>query len=182
MKLSIAAAVTLFFASSHAASDSHKTPLYKNRHASVDARVADLLSRMTIEEKTSQLLQGDIANWMDEKTGAFNESGLIWSMDKRGGSFYVGRPVSQQWIAENIKKAQDYLVKNTTLGIPSFSQTEGIHGFLQGGATIFNSPIGYACSFNRNLIRKMGAAIAKEGRALGVNQMLAPLGDLAREL
>lgn len=182
MKLSIVAASMLLIAIGDATIDSKKTPIYKNPHASVDARVADLLSRMTIQDKTSQLVQGDMGNWMDQDTGAFNATGLEWSMATRGGSFYVGKPVPQQWIAENIKKAQDYLVHNTTLGIPAFTQTEGIHGFLLGGATIFNSPLAFACSFNRDLINKMGAAIAQEGRALGVNQMLAPLGDLAREL
>jgi beta-glucosidase len=182
MKLSIAAATALLVAIGDAATDSQKTPVYKNPKASVEARVADLLSRMTIEDKTSQLVQGDITNWMNPTTGAFNATGLKWNMDTRSGSFYVGYPVAQQWIAENIKKAQDYLVHNTTLGIPSYTQTEGIHGFLLGGATIFNSPLAYACSFNRDLINKMGAAIAQESRALGVNQLLAPLGDLAREL
>ncbi|KFY72626.1 hypothetical protein V499_07249 [Pseudogymnoascus sp. VKM F-103] len=183
MKLSIAAATALLFAISEAAADvSSKTPLYKNPKAKVDDRVADLLKRMTIEDKTSQLVQGDIRNWLDTDTGAFNKTGLEWSMATRSGSFYVGVPVDQQWIAENIKKAQDYLVHNTTLGIPSFTQTEGIHGFLIGGATIFNSPIAYACSFNRDLIRKMGKVIAQESAALGVNQIFAPLADLAREL
>ncbi|KAL5348662.1 hypothetical protein ACLOAV_006079 [Pseudogymnoascus australis] len=137
---------------------------------------------MTIEDKTSQLVQGDIRNWLDTETGAFNKTGLEWSMATRSGSFYVGVPVDQQWIAKNIKIAQDYLVHNTTLGIPAFTQTEGIHGFLIEGATIFNSPIAYACSFNRDLIRKMGKAIALESAALGVNQVFAPLADLAREL
>src|SRR5258706_401135 len=49
-------------------------------------------------------------------------------------------------------------------------------------ATIFNSPIGQACSWNPKLVQKMGAAIAQEALALGVNQIFAPLGDLAREL
>jgi beta-glucosidase len=73
-------------------------------------------------------------------------------------------------------------MKNTTLGIPALVQSEGIHGFLIPNATIFNSPIGYACSWNPDLIKKMGAAIAQEALALGVNQIFAPLGDLAREL
>lgn len=187
MKLSIAAVSALLFAVSEAAADttsasSSKNPVYKNPKANVDARVADLLKRMTLEDKTSQLVQGDIRNWLDIETGDFNKTGLEWSMATRSGSFYVGVPVEQQWIAENIKVAQDYLVHNTTLGIPAFTQTEGIHGFLIGGATIFNSPIAYACSFNRDLIKKMGKAIAIESAALGVNQIFAPLADLAREL
>ncbi|RDW77702.1 glycoside hydrolase family 3 protein [Coleophoma cylindrospora] len=91
-------------------------------------------------------------------------------------------PVPQQWIAEGIKTAQDYLLYNTSLGIPALVQTEGIHGFLIGNATIFNSPIAHACSWNPALVEKMGVAIAQEAAALGVNQIFGPLGDLAREL
>jgi beta-glucosidase len=109
-----------------------KNAVYKNPKASVDARVADLLSRMTIEEKTSQLVQGDVRNWMDESTGAFNETGLAWSTASRGGSFYVGIAVPQQWISKAVLKAQEYIQKETYLGIPAFVQTEGIHGFLTG--------------------------------------------------
>ncbi|TAQ90308.1 hypothetical protein B7494_g1361 [Chlorociboria aeruginascens] len=158
------------------------SPVYKNASASVDARVSDLLSRMTIQDKTAQLIQGDISNWINTTTNAFNASGLVWNMDTRTGQFYVGYPVAQQWIAEGVKIAQDYLMHNTTLGIPALVQSEGIHGFLIGNATIFNSPIAYACSWNPDLVNKMGAAIAQEALALGVNQLFAPLGDLAREL
>ena len=103
-------------------------------------------------------------------------------METRAGQFYVGYPVPQSWISEGVKKAQDYLIYNTTLGIPALVQTEGIHGFLIGNATIFNSPIGYACSWDPELIENMGGVIAQEARALSVNQLFAPLADLAREL
>ncbi|KAL1952813.1 hypothetical protein VTO42DRAFT_4132 [Malbranchea cinnamomea] len=158
------------------------SPLYKDPTASIDDRVADLLSRMTIQEKAAQLVQGDLANWINTTTNEFNYTGLVETMKTRASGFYVGHPVPQLWIAEGVRKAQEYLVENTTLGIPAFVQTEGIHGFLIGNATIFNSPIAYACSFNRDLVRKMAAAIAQESLALGVNQIFAPVVDLAREL
>ncbi|KAF4630127.1 hypothetical protein G7Y89_g8016 [Cudoniella acicularis] len=164
------------------ATSATSSPIYKNPLASVDDRVADLLSRMTLEDKTSQLIQGDISNWINMTDNTFNATGLAWNMATRAGQFYVGYPVPQQWIAEGTKIGQDYLVHNTTLGIPALVQSEGIHGFLIGNATIFNSPIAYACSWNPALVQKMGAAIAQESLALGVNQLFAPLGDLAREL
>jgi beta-glucosidase len=160
----------------------HGKPTYKNSHASVEDRVADLLSRMTIEDKMAQLMQGDITNWMNATDNSFNASGLAASMEMKAGAFYVGYPVPQSWIAENVKKGQEYLLHKTKLGIPAFVQSEGIHGFLIGNATIFNSPIGYACSFNTALVRKMAGIIAREALALGVNQLFAPLADLAREL
>jgi beta-glucosidase len=158
------------------------TPLYKNPSASIDDRVADLLSRMTIEDKASQLIQGDISNWVNTTTNVFNATGLEWNMATRASQFYVGYPVPWGWLSNGIKIGQDYLLHNTTLGIPAFVQSEGIHGFLIGNATIFNSPIGFACSWNPVLVQKMSAVIAQEATALGVNQLLAPLGDLAREL
>ena len=163
-------------------STNSSTPIYKDSSAAIESRVNDLLSRMTIEDKTAQLMQGDISNWINTTTNAFNYSGLVENMAQKAGQFYVGYPVPQQWIAEGVKMASDYILQNTTLGIPAFVQTEGIHGFLIGNATIFNSPIAYACSWNRSAIQSMAAAIGQESLALGVNQLFAPLSDLAREL
>lgn len=155
---------------------------YKNPSAPVDDRISDLLSRMTIEEKTSQLIQGDISNWINTTTNAFNSSGLEWNFNVRAGQFYVGYAMPPEWISAGIKRAQDYLMHNTSLGIPALVQTEGIHGVLYGNATIFNSPIAYACSWNPELVHEMAVAIAKESQALGINQLFAPVVDLAREL
>ncbi|KAL2820541.1 glycoside hydrolase superfamily [Aspergillus cavernicola] len=158
------------------------SPLYKDPNAPIEDRVSDLLGRMTIEDKMGQLIQGDITNWMDADTGEFNYTGLEENMREKAGMFYVGYPVPWDWIATNVKRGQDYLLENTTLGIPALVQTEGIHGFLIGNATIFNSPIAYGCSFNRELVYKMARVIAQESLALGVNQLFAPVVDLAREL
>ncbi|KAI0408407.1 glycoside hydrolase family 3 protein [Xylaria palmicola] len=158
------------------------TPVYKDAHAPVESRVADLLSRMTIEEKTSQIVQGDLRNWLNITDFSHNQTGLEFNMEYRGGQFYVGVPIPWDKLSEGIKKGQDYIMEKTRLGIPAFAQSEGIHGFLIPNATIFNSPIAYACSFNLDLIEKMGKAIAQESRALGVNQIFGPVVDLAREL
>jgi beta-glucosidase len=135
---------------------------YKDPTAPIDDRVSDLLSRMTIEEKTSQLIQGDISNWINTTTNAFNKTGLEWNFEKRGGQFYVGYPIEQSWVSNGIKIAQDYLLHNTTLGIPALVQTEGIHGLLVGNATIFNSPIAHSCSWDPELVHEMGVVIGKE--------------------
>ncbi|KAK3945551.1 putative beta protein [Diplogelasinospora grovesii] len=182
MKSIISASCLLAAAAVSAASGGNRTAVYKNPNASVDDRIADLLKRMTIEDKAAQLVQGDISNWINTTDGSFNASGLVWNMQYRASSFYVGYPTSWSVINDGVRIAQDYLMHNTTLGIPALVQTEGIHGFLMPNATIFNSPIGYACSFNPALVQKMAEAIGQEARALGVNQLFAPLGDLAREL
>ncbi|KAJ4420265.1 hypothetical protein N0V82_004476 [Gnomoniopsis sp. IMI 355080] len=158
------------------------TPVYKNPNATIDDRVSDLLGRMTIQDKAAQLVQGDISNWLNTTDGSFNVSGLEFNMEYRASSFYVGYPVNWTTLSSNIKIGQDYLTQNTTLGIPAWVQSEGIHGFLIPNATIFNSPIAQACSWNPDLVSQMGEAIAQEAAALGVNNLFAPLGDLAREL
>lgn len=155
---------------------------YKDASASVDARVSDLLSRMTIEEKTAQLIQGDITNWINATSNAFNSTGLAWNFKARAGQFYVGYAMPPEWISAGIKIAQDYLVHNTTLGIPALTQTEGIHGLLVGNATLFNSPLAFACSWDPELVHEMAVVIARESQAFGINQLFAPVVDLAREL
>lgn len=70
--------------------------IYKDASQSIEARVQDLLSRMTIEEKAAQMMQGDLSNWLDYITGAFNESGLIFNMASRAGQFYVSILI-QRW-------------------------------------------------------------------------------------
>jgi len=156
---------------------------YKDASASVEERLADLLSRMTIEEKTAQLIQGDVSNWINTTTNAFNASGLSWNMAHRAGQIFVGYPVEQQsWISDGVQKGQGYLMQNSTLGIPAFVQNEGIHGLSIGNATIFNSPIAQACSWDPELVGSMAKVVARESNALGINQIFAPLADLAREL
>ena len=159
----------------------NSTAPYKNPALSVQERVADLLPRMTIQDKTSQLIQGDIRNWLNAD-GSFNYSGLEFNMQQRAGMFYVGTIGNWEQLKTNVKRGQDYLMQNTTLGIPALVQTEGIHGLLIPNATLFNSPIAYACSFNPDLIEQMATVIGTESAALGVSQIFAPLGDLAREL
>ncbi|KAJ5512674.1 Glycoside hydrolase superfamily [Penicillium fimorum] len=158
-----------------------KTPLYKDPKASVENRVKDLMGRMTIEDKMSQLIQGDLSNWMNTTSGEFNYTGLVTNMEQKAGMFYAGQDVPWEWLSENIKRAQDYLAQNTTLGIPALVQSEGIHGFMIGNATIFNSPIGFGCSWNTDLVESMAEIIGQEAKALGVNQLFAPVVDLARE-
>lgn len=143
-------------------------PLYKNTNATIDDRVSDLLGRMTIQDKAAQLVQGDISNWLNTTDGSFNASGLAFNMEYRASSFYVGYPLNWTTLSSNIQIGQDYLTQNTTLGIPAWVQSEGIHGFLIPNATIFNSPIAQGASWNPDLVGKMGEAIAQEAAALGV--------------
>ncbi|KAI1490778.1 glycoside hydrolase superfamily [Biscogniauxia mediterranea] len=182
MKLSTVRLLAVLATLTRHGSCQNGTAVYKDPGAPVESRVADLLSRMTIEDKAAQLVQGDLRNWLNTSDGTFNTSGLEWSMGSRAGLFYVGIAIPWEMLSNGIKVGQEYLTRNTTLGIPAWVQSEGIHGFLIPNATIFNSPLAQACSFNPGLVEKMAKAIAQEAKALGVNQIFGPLADLAREL
>ncbi|KAH7157603.1 family 3 glycoside hydrolase [Dactylonectria estremocensis] len=178
MKLSL-----LFSAAALAGlSQAAKKPVYKDKNASIDDRVADLLKRMTVKDKVAQLIQGDMTNYLNITDGTVNKTGLKWNMEYRANSVWTGLYTEMETIQKAAKLAQDYLADETELGIPTFVQSEGLHGFLALNATIFNSPIGIGCSFNPELVEKMGNIIATEALALGVNQLFSPQVDLAREL
>lgn len=92
------------------------TPTYKNPNATVDARVADLLSRMTNQEKAAKLIQGTSTSFTNLTTGAINETGLEWTLTERSHSVWVGlntTPLIQKRAAE---LAQGWLKNNTELG------------------------------------------------------------------
>ncbi|KAJ7210628.1 glycoside hydrolase family 3 protein [Mycena haematopus] len=161
-------------------------PIYKNPTASIEARVADLLPRMTIEEKVSQIIQGDLDGWMSlddplDDTKTFNQTGLEQMVQLKGGSIWAGYQVPWDKFVFGVTVGQKYMMENTTLGIPALFQSEGLHGFTNNGTT-FPSPIGLAASFDTALISQVAGIIATEAEGLGVSQIFAPVLDLSREL
>ncbi|KAF8169053.1 glycoside hydrolase [Mycena galopus ATCC 62051] len=164
-------------------------PIYKDPTASIEARVADLLPRMTIEEKLRWTIvlftklvcsiQGDLDGWMSlddplDDTLTFNQTGLV-------GSIWAGYLMPWDKFVFGVTVGQKYMMENTTLGIPALFQSEGVHGFTNNGTT-FPSPIGLAASFDTALISQVAGVIATEAEGLGVSQIFAPVLDLSREL
>ena len=92
------------------------TPIYKNPNATVDVRVADLLDRMSIKEKTSQLIQGDVRSYLNLTDGRFNESGLEWTMTDRGHAVWTGLYTTPEIVNKAARIAQDYQMNQTELG------------------------------------------------------------------
>ncbi|KAF9461447.1 glycoside hydrolase superfamily [Collybia nuda] len=171
---------------SRAVNKDGSAPTYKNPKASIEARVNDLLPRMSLEEKVAQLIQGDLNGWMDlrdplDNTLTYNQTGLQEMMRLKGGSIWGGYLVPWEKFVFAVNVGQKYLMENTTLGIPALIQSEGLHGFTNNG-TIFPSPIGLAASFDTDLISKVAGVTSAEAEGLGINHIFAPVLDLAREL
>lgn len=145
--------------------------LYKNRTASEEERVNDLLSRMTVDEKLAQLYMHqdplEISKMIEE--GTYPEEGISATNANRN------TPV------EVFNKIQKYQVENTRLGIPILVTGESIHGVMYPGTTVFPQCIGLASTFNTGLVEKIADVCGAEARAVGIRQTFAPDLDLARE-
>lgn len=149
-----------------------KKPLYKDSKAPIEARVNDLLGRMTLHEKVQQLQNNSVNNPKEfaEKYGNVSP-GTVHEM---GGTAYEA--------ALLYTAMQKYLADSTRLGIPALTTVEGINGVLQNGSTIFPQAIAQGSTFNPALIERMTGAIAEEARAMGIVQLLSPVLDIARDL
>ncbi|NNE98367.1 MAG: glycosyl hydrolase [Pyrinomonadaceae bacterium] len=154
---------------------------YKNSRVSVDVRVKDLLGRMTLKEKVSQMNMLSLSKLDLDKNGKVSRE----SLDALFKGVSIGTLESPFIGVDEISRlseaADDYLRNNTRLGIPAIQIAECLHGQLAFGATIFPQTIAQGSTWNPDLIKKMGAVIAQEASLSGVDQALSPIFDLARD-
>lgn len=146
-------------------------PLYLDKNASIDDRVEDLLSQMTLQEKILQLQNRGLGNPNDYNNVFGGHSiGTVHEMNKTAEECEV-----------LIDSLNSYMSR-TRLGIPAITCVEGIQGILQNGCTSFPHALAQGSTFNPDLIYQMSEACASEARAIGLRQVLSPVLDIAREL
>jgi beta-glucosidase len=168
------------------------TPVYRDANASTDARVADLLARMTIEEKVAQL-QGiwNRKREIQDAQGRFdptNAPALIGhgigevsrpsEIAAPAGGPPTRSPRDQVLFANAVQK---WLIEQTRLGIPALFHEEALHGLTAVRGTHFPVPIGLASTWDPALLERIMAVAAKEARARGVTHVLSPVVDLGRD-
>ena len=167
--------------------------VYEDPSAGVEARVADLLSQMTLEEKTCQLatLYGSgrvlkdaqpTAAWKNEiwKDGIGNIDEELNGVGKMYAThFDLIYPFSNHVAAVNA--IQKWFVEETRLGIPVDFSNEGIHGLNHTKATPFPAPIGIGATWSRALVRRAGEIVGEEARLIGYSNVYAPILDVARD-
>ncbi len=171
----------LIFTSCSAQKISKQTTPYKDSNLPVETRVNDLLNRMTLEEKISQMNMLSLSKLKLDKKGKVSQESLD-SLFNGGSIGTLESPfIGVDEISKLSEAADNYLRKNTRLGIPAIQIAECLHGQLAFGATIFPQTIAQGSTWNPELIEKMGAAIAQEASLSGVDQALSPLFDLARD-
>ncbi|MDT8369788.1 MAG: glycoside hydrolase family 3 N-terminal domain-containing protein [Longimicrobiales bacterium] len=156
-----------------------RAQLYRDASAPVEERVADLLARMTLEEKFWQLYMspGSLDDPDDRyPAGAF---GLQIEVAEGEGVEEVGAAEAARLHAERINAIQRYFVEETRLGIPMIAFDEALHGLTRDGATAFPQALGLAATFDTALVGGVARAIAAETRSRGVRQALSPVVNLA---
>ncbi len=154
---------------------------YKNAELSMQQRVDDLLSRMTLDEKINQMSMLSLRKLKTDKDGMITERSLKRLFDGQSTGCLESPFIGVEEIARYSEAADKYLRENTRLGIPAIQIAECLHGQLAFGATIFPQAIAQGSTWNTELIKKMGEVIAKEASSSGVDQALSPLFDLARD-
>jgi beta-glucosidase len=154
---------------------------YKDKTLTIERRVQDLLSRMTVEEKIRQLdmywgkevatMKGhEAASWDPQKTAAM--LGVAGA-----GSVHDLYPLTAD-VANDIQR---YAMEKTRLGIPVLFIEEGLHGYSGLGSTSFPIPLQLSGAWDTVLLHDVGRAIATETRAHGVDMLLAPVLCLPRD-
>mmetsp|Transcript_35901 Transcript_35901/g.101055 ORF Transcript_35901/g.101055 Transcript_35901/m.101055 type:complete len:755 (-) Transcript_35901:72-2336(-) len=141
------------------------------------ARIDDLISRMTPEEKAGQLTcLGDVyriaAFGINPEDAKFTPEGIAQAVrEGRCGCLFNGIGV------ERGVELQRMAVEESRLGIPLIFAADVIHGLL----TVFPIPLGEAASFEPELARRTARATAEEATALGIHWTFAPMVDVARD-
>ena len=167
-----------------------KMDLYENPKAPLEERVQDLLSQMTLEEKSCQMAtlygSGRVLkdalpqdNWKTEvwKDGIGNideeHNGL--GTFKSEYSFPYTKHVDAK------HAIQRWFVEETRLGIPVDFTNEGIRGLCHDRATYFPAQCGQGATWNKKLIARIGEVEAKEAVALGYTNIYSPILDIAQD-
>jgi beta-glucosidase len=155
---------------------------YRDSSKSIAARVKDLISRMTLDEKLVQLggiwgfeVLGD-RQFSQEKAESLIKNG-IGQISRAAAS----TALSSQQLAEFTNAIQKFLVENTRLGIPAIIHEECLSGFVSREADIFPQIIGIASTWDTELVRRMTEVIRQQMRAVGLHQGLSPVLDVARD-
>ncbi|WP_433125189.1 glycoside hydrolase family 3 N-terminal domain-containing protein [Micromonospora sp. CA-240977] len=153
-----------------------------------EARLRDLLGRMTIEEKIAQL----VGFWEKEDgeavaplQGEFGDAVTLEDFSRHGLGHltraYGTRPLDAAARASWLWKFQRNLVTGTRLGIPAIVHEECLTGLSAWKAATFPTPLAWGAAFDPELVTEMAAAIGASMRALGIHQGLSPVLDVIRD-
>lgn len=167
-------------------------PLYLDSSQTIEHRVEDLLSRMTLEEKLGQInmpcvyeskLGGTVAEKL-ESCRKFAAGTYMQGLGPGGGFFTLPNSILRggtRLNAETLNELQKIAVEQTRLGIPLLMTEEGTHGLMCSGATIFPEGPALGSTWNLGLIHDIYTATAKEAGAIGIHQIFTLVVEPSRD-
>ncbi|KAA9037772.1 beta-glucosidase [Ginsengibacter hankyongi] len=160
-------------------------PFYKNPDAPIELRIKDLLGRMTLEEKCSQLniWHVDDLNTADNVVFQKVLKNLGDTINNGMGFLQFDTKLPANEYAANFNAIQEYFVEQTRLGIPAISNGEGCHGFVGNAdqSTVFPVPPLLGSTWDTTLMESVYSAVAKEMRSYGITHAATPVIDLLRD-
>ena len=166
----VVALVTMCIGGLALAEPAGSLPPYRDPSVSIEARVQDLLNRMTFEEKLNQIRSDDRRD--------------IWEVGARttgfGEVFDILRPLETRQAAELSNRVQR-LARRGRLHIPIIIRDEALHGLISNGATSFPQSIAMAATWDPALVGRVADAIGHEARLRGVDRVLSPVINVTRD-
>jgi beta-glucosidase len=171
-----------------------KKDIYEDPTQPINARIKDLLSQMTLEEKTCQM--ATLYGWkrvLKDSMPTPQWKNAIWkdgiaNIDEHLNGFLGWGLTSNSELCTNIEKhvlamneTQRFFIEETRLGIPTDFTNEGIRGVEAYEATGFPTQLNMGMTWNKSLVHKEGQITGREARALGYTNVYAPILDVARD-
>lgn len=164
--------------------------VYEDPEAGIEARIADLLAQMTLEEKTCQMatLYGS-GRVLKDAFPTHQWKNEIWkdgiaNIDEQAnglGNFGSDLSYPYQHSVQNRQSIQRWFVEETRLGIPVDFTNEGIRGLCHDRATMFPAQCGQGATWHKELIGEIARVTAIEAKALGYTNIYSPILDIAQD-
>jgi len=154
---------------------------YKNPRLPVAARVADLLGRMTLDEKVAQIRSMWAMRPKLDDSLLANSTQMDSLFGNGIGMMNPDFEVTLQQSVERRNRLQTYLLKKTRLGIPTIFIDEAHHGLLAPNVDVFPHGIALASTWDPALLERIYTYIAAQANARGTNLVLAPVVDVTRD-
>jgi len=165
--------------------------VYENPKADIETRITDLLSQMSLEEKTCQtatlygynrVLKDELPTpeWKNQvwKDGIANIDEHLNGWGAGSKSVYATDMEKHVWAMNEVQR---FFIEDTRLGIPVDFTNEGLRGVAFQVSTSFPSELGVGNTWDPELVREIGRITAQEARALGYTNVYAPTLDVSRD-
>jgi beta-glucosidase len=167
--------------------ENEKQDDYEDRQLPVEARIADLIGRTTLEEKICQM--GTIYGYKRvlSQPGPTEEwKKRVWkdgvgNIDEHGNGVKNGDFTAFDEHVELINDVQRWFIEETRLGIPADFTNEGIRGLCHPGASNFPIQLGIGATWDKDLVRRIGEITGEEGKSLGYTNIYSPILDTVRD-